>query len=87
MNNVVWKYPINIDGLTELTLPGGAQVLTVNLQNEKPFLWAMVDPDKHLTTRRFRLVATGESFEANDPFYVGTLFVEGGRYVFHVFEV
>ena len=87
MNNVVWKYPIKIGGLTELNLPSGAQVLTANLQNEQPFLWALVDPNKPLTIRRFRLVATGEPLDANSVFYVGTLFPEGGRFVLHLFEV
>ena len=87
MNNVVWKYPVNIRGLTELNLPGGAQVLTTNLQNEQPFLWALVDLNKPLTIRHFKLVDTGEPFEANSTFYVGSIFPEGGRFVFHLFEV
>ena len=87
MNNVVWRYPINTQGITELALPGGAQALSVNTLNERLYLWVLVDPDKHRTTRRFRLVVAGESFEASNPRYIGTSSIENGRVVFHLFEV
>lgn len=41
----IYKYPIETVDQQQVKMPDGAQILTVQVQNGKPCLWAMVDPD------------------------------------------
>lgn len=81
----VWKYEISM-GLNKIEMPEGAAILTVQMQREKPCLWALVDSSKEKETRQFCIYGTGHKI-ANDVIYVNTFQVENGTYVFHVFEI
>lgn len=69
-------------------MPCGAQVLTVQMQRRTPCLWAKVDPAQPTETRRFAIYGTGHEVP-DDPrmLYLGTVQMEGGALVFHVFEL
>jgi hypothetical protein len=91
----VFKYPINCyesAGLgarwePEFTLdmPDGAQILRADMQGERLIVWALVDPNMRMTTRRFRLAGTGHAIEQEDLSHISTFF-DGGL-VMHLFEV
>lgn len=83
----VWKYPMT-GPITKLDLPGGAEILTVQLQSGEPMLWAKVDPDAITTeSRTFIAVGTGQAIHDAHPLaYVATFQTEEGL-VWHVFEV
>lgn len=85
----VFKYPLNPTGLIVLNLPQGAKPLHVSLQHERLCLWTLVDPDAPMEKRYFRLVGTGhEIAEAPERLrFVNTFFVDGGNFVFHLFEI
>ena len=62
----VYKYRLDLVGLmdgADLRLPVGAEVLSVGLQGKDAFLWARVDTEAALETRRFRIAGTGEDLE------------------------
>jgi hypothetical protein len=57
------------------------------MQNEKPQLWMLVDPDEPLKNRRFVVHGTGH--ELPDDIcrvYIGTFQMNQGDLVLHVFE-
>lgn len=85
----VWKYDVPIDDYFELNMPIGAQVLTVDVQAERPCLWALVDPDMPKEKRRFRFAGTGHPI--NEPEnrlrFINTFQMRGGSLIFHIFEV
>ena len=82
----VYKYPLT-PGRTELRMPEGALVLTVQMQNGEPCLWVKVDPSKPEEDRVFEVYGTGHDMP-DDPrlFYVATFQMAGGALVFHVFD-
>lgn len=86
MSPTIWKYGLNI-GKTTVPMRRGAIVLCVQMQNDTPMLWALVDPDPTLSIqmRRFEIVGTGHPCDDLDPDrYVGT--VQIGPLVWHIFE-
>ena len=87
----IWKYPLDVTDEQGITMPDGAVILTVQTQNEKPCLWAIVDPLAPHRIRRFAMIGTGNPADVLDvipgPHYVGTFQLMGGGLVFHVFEI
>lgn len=41
----VYKYSIVADDCFDLELPENAQILTVQIQFDEPYLWVLVNPD------------------------------------------
>lgn len=83
----IWKYPLPTAGAPSLYMPAGAQILSLQVQGGVPCLWALVDPSRTQETRFFHIVGTGHELADNPGIYVGTFQVEGGEFVFHLFEV
>ena len=83
----IWKYPIPTSDGTILEMPDGAVVLTVQVQDGTPCLWALVDPAAMMLPRTFRCYGTGHPVAVVRHEYVGTYQERGGALVFHLFEV
>lgn len=88
----VWKFPIPLfdaDGETvAVTMPVGARVLHLGLQQGRPCLWAEVDPENDVVARTIQIVATGYSDVPEIGIYLGTLQMRparGGEIVFHFY--
>ena len=83
----VWKFPVRWDDSFSAEMPKSAKVLTVQMQNSDPQMWALLDPTEPRRTRTFRLAGTGHLIKqaANELEYVDTFQTEG--LVFHLFEV
>jgi len=84
----IWKYKLPCTSRSEVSMPKGAQVLTAQTPFDELCVWALVDPDAPLTTRRFAMVATSEN--ADDVLnarYINTVQFRGGLLVFHIFEL
>lgn len=85
----VWKFPlVNREYNTfEIKMPLGAKVLTFQMQDEVPTIWALVNTQEFDNeVRRFDLLGTGFEFErTTDKSYIGT--VQQGWLVWHLFEV
>lgn len=79
----IWKFPIEM-GANKIEMPNGAVVLTVQLQNDIPCLWAIVNPEEASNTRVFHIHGTGHPLEVAPRDYVGTF--QQGPFVWHVFE-
>lgn len=79
----IWKYPITLLR-TRIEMPRGAEILSFQLQQDVPTIWACVDPDKGKVARTVRVYGTGA--EMNDVLgkYIGTAQESG--YVWHAFD-
>jgi len=91
----VWKFevpPGEVHGHgSTVSMPSGAQIISVGTQSTIVFIWAIVDPEAQLTERRLGYFPTGSPLPAWD--YVGTAHVLnpdrpalGSWLVWHVFE-
>lgn len=70
-------------------MPVGAQILCVQVQDETPCLWALVDTEAKKSERYIETFGTGHPVNEGtgvSRFYVGSYQLEGGKLVFHVFE-
>jgi hypothetical protein len=81
MSKVIYKYEVD----TIVTMPDKAEILTVQLQNGRPWIWALVDISEQLVERNFNIVGTGWELEEFNSKYIATF--QDGSYVWHVFEI
>ena len=83
--SVIWKFPIA--NICEVTMPKGAELLSVGEILGGIFLWAKVDPAKELETRCFHVYGTGHNIPSGlNLSFIGTAIIRQGDYVFHIFE-
>lgn len=91
MTRKVFKYAIAIEDiqseLISLPMPGAAEVLNVQNQNERLTFWALVDPGWRPSARLFRVIGTGHVAPEDPGVYLGTVQFFGGDLVLHVFQV
>lgn len=85
---IIHKYQITLHhgAVCELSLPFGAVILDVQLQDGKPVLWAIVNP-KHATENR-RIISAWTGHEFNYCYgllHIKTLTDDAGL-VWHIFE-
>lgn len=84
----VYKYPLDIQDEVVVFMPKGARVLSVQVQNGSPCIWAAVDQNEPLEERWFRIAGTGHPIQDDvvDGF-IGTIQLYDGKLVFHIFEM
>lgn len=82
----IYKYPLVPEDWTTVRMPEGAEPLCVQVQGGAPFLWARVDIDRAPVLHHFRIAGTGHDLGSNIGRYIGTIQLEGGSLVFHVFS-
>ncbi len=85
MRTTIWKYELS-GGVNAVQMPLGAHPLHVAEQHGRIMLWARVDPDARPTTRTFRVIGTGHIIDGDPGEHVGSLLVNNGAFVFHVFD-
>lgn len=87
IEKVIWKYILETTDSQELIMPKGACVLTVQVQNNTPCLWALVNPNAEKESRIFETFGTGQPICCATDMqrnYIGTYQKHG--LVLHVFE-
>lgn len=88
---VVWKFPLAVEDIQQVEIPQEAKVLTVQVQNGIPCIWALVESENGLEKRTFRLAGTGHDLEPASPNeileYVGTFQLLEGKFIGHLFEI
>jgi hypothetical protein len=88
------KYPLDEaaargGGAWVLTMPPGAEILCVQVQDGVPCVWARVDDDPYdQRPRDERVIAVYGTGHANTiGKYIDTFQLAGGNLVFHAFEL
>jgi hypothetical protein len=81
----IWKFTLKTTDEQVIEMPRGAKLLTVQMQDNRPQLWALVDSVKPNEQRTIATFGTGNP--AEDGEYIGTYQMRGGELVFHVFDI
>ena len=79
----IYKYTLDSQDCT-LHLPKGAEILTVQLQNGIPTLWALVNP--MTVTEERHICIVGTVWDVEDTMKYITTYMDG-YFVWHVFEL
>lgn len=84
---VIYKYEVPVDlSFFHLELPFRAKILAFQVQDNRPVLWALVDPETAKEMRHFAVRGTSEAmndWRSTDK-YIGT--VQMPPFVWHLFE-
>lgn len=91
----IYKYQLIPDHEWRATvdMPMGANVLSTDFQPTERgvMVWAAVDEGVKLVRRTFLVVPTGQPFDCEDTYFIGTVQRQeplmGSILVFHIFEV
>lgn len=83
---LVYKYPVLNITKQYISLPKGAQILTIQMQYDAPQLWALVEPSAPEEKRPILIVGTGHALNEPVGRYISTFQMAEGRLVFHCFE-
>ena len=90
---VIYKYEFPITDSFTLDLPVGAKVLTAFVQAENPqwvrdrkaCLWAEVNPDIIMESRKFSIVGTGNPMPHGIKRWIASF--PDGQFVWHLYEM
>jgi len=86
----IYKYSLDPyqSGLPEIVMPKDAKILTLQLKQGAPFIWALVDTNKDHQKRYFIWRGTGNEIDSEVGTYIGTIQMErGNSVVLHLFEL
>jgi hypothetical protein len=81
----IHKYRLPASDVNELFLPENAEILCIQMQDDRPHLWAMVDPEKPVKKRLIVEYTTGQLLTDAKRTYIGTVQYKDGI-VLHFFE-
>lgn len=88
MKTTVWKFILRLTPFQKIEMPEGTEILSFQAQNEQLCLWARLDPEAEKVERAFQIVGTGhEALRASNLKFIGSVQVDGGLFVFHLFEL
>ncbi len=90
MNKTIYKYPLLVTDYQEVLMTFGAEILTIQTQDENACLWALVDPQEtRVEYRNIETFGTGHPIHCDmgvSRKYISTFQLRGGSLVFHTFE-
>ena len=82
---IIHKYQL-LNETHSINVPEGAEILSVQTQNNVPCIWMLINPKETMfDIRTFFMVGTGNCFNQEGK-YVGTVQLDGGSSVMHIFE-
>jgi len=83
----IHKFQIELVDEQKISLPRSFKFLHFALQNERMYMWGIVDLDSDgKMEKTIRLYPTGGEFEEiYQDDYIGTVLTSGGAFVWHVF--
>lgn len=82
----IFKYPLKIVDEQEIYIHEHAKILTIQVQDNIPCIWARINPNGSLIKRKIAIHGTGhECPYYRDDQYIGTF--QYGPLVFHAFDL
>jgi len=85
----IYKYHVPEGRDFSLMMPEGAKFLKLDIQNARPVMWWIVDPEGPMSAKIFTTRGTGHAlreYETTES-YLGSYLTLKDQYVGHVFEV
>lgn len=87
-SKTIWKYPLRLVGEQAIQMPKGAEILCAQVQGEGAIcVWALVDPKVEKEERMIVIYGTGHPVTDLHCKYIGTVQMDGGSLIWHVFEL
>ena len=87
MKQTIWKYDVMINDSQKIEMPQGANLLSVQIQNGIPCIWAIVNPMNAEVERVIQMAGTGHDMsERVMGAFLGTIQLNDGALIFHVFD-
>ena len=83
----IWKFPLKTTGTQEIKIPQEAELLTIQVQNDEPHLWALVDTANSIESRKIDIYNTGQVLHDVNRKYIGSYQLFKGCLMHHVFEI
>jgi hypothetical protein len=82
----IYKYQFEIENFVFIEMHKNAKILSVQMQNDIPTIWAIVQTDNVKEKRRFFIIGTGQPFNQNVWIsgFIGT--IQQPPFVWHIFE-
>ncbi len=88
MTEVIFKYTLGDARATTVLMPEGAEILHYGNQYGVMTIWAKVNPNNPVGTRKFLILGTGDALpEFTLVEYIGTAQFSEGRLVWHLYEI
>jgi hypothetical protein len=81
----IYKYELTITNEQVIKIPVDAEILSVQVQHEKPCLWALVDTDNLDKNIKIHMFGTGHPLPNMELKYLGTFQMRHGHLIFHCF--
>ena len=85
MTQTIYKYPLEVVDEQVVTTFASAKPLCVQMQNNLPCLWALVDVTQPPGELTVRIYGTGHDVDAPYDAYLSTFQMLDGALVFHAF--
>ena len=83
----IYKYQIQITDVQMVKLPINAAILTAQMQGDQLCLWAKIEETNTDTEdRMIEVFGTGHPMTSHLRRYIGTVQMDGGSLIWHVFE-
>ena len=82
----IWKTQLLPAGRQTIQVPAGAELLTAREQRDDICVWYHCHSDRPLEDREIAIVGTGHEAVGSGWRYVGSASLQGGAFIFHVFE-
>lgn len=83
----IFEYTLPKATPATIEMPQGATILVAQNQSEAVVIWAEVDTELPLETRTFVTALTGQPLPRGKKQFLGTVQLQGGALVFHVYEM
>lgn len=82
----IYKYSLQICDSQIIQMKKGARIISLQVQNRIPCIWAMVDPNEVDEPKAFCTFGTGHDLSGVDLQFIGTYQLCSGELIYHVFE-
>lgn len=85
--NVIYKYPLNIEGYPWVDLPEKHQICDIAVQNGKAFIWVLHEKDAEPNSRlELMIFGTGENLPPPDKIGDFLKTIHMPPFVWHIFD-
>lgn len=83
--NIIYKYPLKLVDTQIFELPMGADILTVQNQNDVICLWALVNTKRPKIKRKIQIIGTGNKIDIDLHSYIFLNTTQINGFVWHIF--
>jgi len=82
----IFKYSLDVNDYQTIRLPEKHEILSVQTQNNRPFMWIKVDASSNDCEVLIITHGTGHTVDEKAKKFIGTYQLDDGFLVFHVFQ-